>query len=78
MKLQFLSLKQNVLARGPETEEAEVETEEEVTETLIAEQKEVKKKKSLIGSDELNAFYNEKFTLVIAVINKLLFSPSMF
>ena len=35
-------------------------------------------KKSLIGSDELNAFYNEKFYFSYSSINKLLFSPSMF
>ena len=35
-------------------------------------------KKSLIGSDELNAFYNEKFYFSYSSINKLLFSPGMF
>ena len=34
--------------------------------------------KDLIGSDELNAFYNEKFYFSYSSINKLLFSPSMF
>jgi len=35
-------------------------------------------KKSLIGSEELELFYNEKFYFSYSSINKLLFSPSMF
>jgi len=35
-------------------------------------------KKSLIGSDELELFYKEKFYFSYSSINKLLFSPSMF